>query len=79
MSGGSRHIVVDFETGVLKIEGGKVLCNLKITAPCNIKYYLTNTYSELNTSEYQKALQCIGLYYQNMASNLLKPKSTLDC
>ena len=79
MSGGSRHIVVDFETGILKIEGGKVICNLKIVAPCNVKYYLTNTYSELNTSEYQKALHCVGLYYQNIASSLLGSNSVFDC
>jgi hypothetical protein len=67
MSGGVREITLDFESGKLNV-GPKTICNLHITAPANIKYYLNSEYVSLNTLEYQQALHLVSSFYQKLSS-----------
>lgn len=69
MSGGVRYVYVEYDTGRLMINQ-KVICNLRVTSPANIPYYLNNSYANLNTLELVDAMKCVAEFYQRFAEEM---------
>lgn len=61
-----REITLDAQTGQLKVDS-KVIVNLNITSPINVKYYLDNDYSHLNAAERKEACKLITAFYRLLA------------